>query len=140
MLVDQQPGRAGWRAGPARHRSAASATAAPDRPAVEIVVPVYNEERDLAPSVRRLHHYRPVMAIGGFNGSDPAPTLAQFQQYVAAGRIHYFIAGAGAGVPGAGGSGTAGQMTSWVRQHFTAETVGGTTVYDLTAPASATSG
>ena len=24
----------------------------------------------------------PVMAIGGFNGSDPSPTLAQFQQLV----------------------------------------------------------
>ena len=83
---------------------------------------------------------RPVMAIGGFNGSDPAPTLAQFQQYVAAGRIHYFIAGGGAGVPGGGGSGTASQITSWVRQHFTAETVGGITVYDLTAPAGTTSG
>jgi putative flippase GtrA len=28
-----------------------------DRPDVEIVIPVYNEERDLAPSVRRLHRY-----------------------------------------------------------------------------------
>ena len=37
----------------------------------------------------------PVMAIGGFNGSDPSPTLAQFQQYVAEGKIHYFIAGGG---------------------------------------------
>ena len=27
-----------------------------------------------------------VMAIGGFNGSDPSPTLAQFQAMVAAGR------------------------------------------------------
>src|SRR5207247_2549292 len=35
----------------------------------------------------------PVMAIGGFNGSDPAPTLAQFQDYVSRGQIHYFIAG-----------------------------------------------
>ncbi|MER2223192.1 MAG: glycosyltransferase family 39 protein, partial [Rhodococcus sp. (in: high G+C Gram-positive bacteria)] len=35
----------------------------------------------------------PVMAIGGFNGSDPSPTLAQFQQYVAEGKIHFFIAG-----------------------------------------------
>ena len=26
---------------------------------------------------------QPVMAIGGFNGSDPSPTLAQFKQYVA---------------------------------------------------------
>jgi hypothetical protein len=29
-----------------------------------------------------------VMAIGGFNGTDPTPTLAQFQQYVRDGRIH----------------------------------------------------
>ena len=37
----------------------------------------------------------PVMAIGGFNGSDPSPTLAQFQQYVADGDIHYFAASGG---------------------------------------------
>ncbi len=36
---------------------------------------------------------KPVMPIGGFNGSDPSPTLAQFQQYVQQGKIHYFIAG-----------------------------------------------
>ncbi|MCL6596619.1 MAG: glycosyltransferase family 39 protein [Firmicutes bacterium] len=36
---------------------------------------------------------RPVMAIGGFNGTDPAPTLAQFRRYVREGRIHYFIVG-----------------------------------------------
>jgi hypothetical protein len=35
------------------------------------------------------------MPIGGFNGSDPAPTLARFQQDVREGRIHYFIAGGG---------------------------------------------
>ena len=33
----------------------------------------------------------PVMAVGGFNGTDPAPTLAEFQRDVADGRIHYFI-------------------------------------------------
>ena len=44
----------------------------------------------------------PVMAIGGFNGSDPSPTLEQFQQYVADGEIHYFAAGGGMG-GGAGG-------------------------------------
>ena len=38
----------------------------------------------------------PVMAIGGFNGTDPAPTLAQFETYVAEGKIHYFIASGGA--------------------------------------------
>ncbi|MFL6098962.1 MAG: hypothetical protein ACJ71T_03295 [Actinomycetales bacterium] len=29
-----------------------------------------------------------VMPIGGFNGSDPSPTLAQFKAWVAAGEIH----------------------------------------------------
>ena len=29
-----------------------------------------------------------MMPIGGFNGSDPSPTLEQFQQYVAEGKIH----------------------------------------------------
>ena len=33
------------------------------------------------------------MAVGGFNGTDPAPTLAEFQHDVADGRIHYFIKG-----------------------------------------------
>ncbi len=42
---------------------------------------------------------KPVMAIGGFNGSDPSPTLAQFKAHVADGKIHYFIAG-GRGGPG----------------------------------------
>ena len=69
---------------------------------------------------------RPVMAIGGFNGTDPAPGLARFQQYVRAGKIHYFIAGSMAR-----GAGTAQQITSWVAGNFTARTVGGTTVYDL---------
>lgn len=32
-----------------------------------------------------------VMTIGGFMGSDPAPTLQQFQAYVAAGDVHYFV-------------------------------------------------
>jgi 4-amino-4-deoxy-L-arabinose transferase-like glycosyltransferase len=84
----------------------------------------------------------PVMAIGGFNGTDPAPTLAQFEQYVAEGKIHYFIAsggGFGGGGFGGGGAGTAddaSQITSWVESHFTAETVGGVTVYNLTTGAS----
>ena len=74
----------------------------------------------------------PVMAIGGFNGSDPAPTLAQFEAYVAASDIHYFIGGDGIG-GSAGGSSDSQQIASWVASHFTAATVGGTTVYDLTS-------
>ncbi len=74
-----------------------------------------------------------VMAIGGFSGSDPSPTLAQFEAYVKAGEIHYFIAGGGTGGGGGmGGSGVASQITTWVTSHFKAITVGGTTVYDLT--------
>ncbi|MFJ5608014.1 ArnT family glycosyltransferase [Streptomyces sp. NPDC093221] len=79
---------------------------------------------------------KPVMSIGGFNGSDPSPTLAQFQKYVAAGKIHYFLGGGQGGGGGMGGSGTASAITTWVEAHYTAKTVGGTTVYDLTAPTS----
>ncbi|MEV6316783.1 glycosyltransferase family 39 protein [Streptomyces sp. NPDC051776] len=53
----------------------------------------------------------PVMPLGGFNGSDPSPTLAQFKEYVEHGRIHYFISTTGGTGPGAGGGprGTGGQ-------------------------------
>jgi len=72
-----------------------------------------------------------VMPIGGFNGSDPSPTLAQFQAYVAAGRIHYFIAGGRMGGSN-GGSDVSAQIQAWVAANFTAKTVDGVTVYDLT--------
>jgi 4-amino-4-deoxy-L-arabinose transferase-like glycosyltransferase len=78
----------------------------------------------------------PIMAIGGFNGTDPAPTLVEFEQLVAQGKIHYFLAsGGGGGGFGGGlqaqGSGSSA-IASWVAAHFTATTVGGVTVYDLT--------
>jgi 4-amino-4-deoxy-L-arabinose transferase-like glycosyltransferase len=76
----------------------------------------------------------PVMAIGGFNGSDPSPTLAQFQQYVASGKIHYFIGGGGFG-QSMGGSDGSSTIAGWVAEHFTATTAGGVTVYDLTTGA-----
>jgi 4-amino-4-deoxy-L-arabinose transferase-like glycosyltransferase len=75
---------------------------------------------------------RPVMAIGGFNGSDPTPTLEQFQELVAEGRIHWFLGGGRMG-RSMGGSDTAQQISAWVAQRFTATTVGGAVVYDLTA-------
>jgi len=71
----------------------------------------------------------PVMAVGGFNGTDPAPTLAQFQQYVADGKIHYFIAGRM--MQGESGANDAAQIAAWVQDNFTARTVGGTSVYLL---------
>ena len=87
----------------------------------------------------------PVMAIGGFNGSDPSPTLAQFQAYVVAGEIHYFIAGGGfgGGFGGGnqmGGSSASSEIAAWVEANFTASTVDGVTLYDLTAAAVAGTG
>jgi 4-amino-4-deoxy-L-arabinose transferase-like glycosyltransferase len=82
-----------------------------------------------------------VMAIGGFNGTDPAPTLAGFEKLVAAGDIHYFLADGGGGGfagPGSGSSGSSEtQITSWVESHFRSTTVGGVTLYDLTSATAA---
>ncbi|HVW41390.1 MAG TPA: glycosyltransferase family 39 protein [Amycolatopsis sp.] len=75
-----------------------------------------------------------VIAIGGFNGGDPAPTLDQFKQYVADGQITYYISGGGGF--GGGDRGGSNSIASWVQEHYTATTVGGTTVYDLTKPLS----
>ena len=88
----------------------------------------------------------PVMAVGGFNGTDPAPTLERFQALVAARRIHWFVGGGsafGGGGPGGpgggaadtGGSDDAARIAAWVQQHFTPTTVDGTTVYDLSGGA-----
>ena len=78
----------------------------------------------------------PVMAIGGFNGTDPAPTLAEFENYVKEKQIHYFIAsGSGFGGHQAPGTDDASLITSWVESHFTATTIGGVTVYNLSAGA-----
>jgi hypothetical protein len=75
---------------------------------------------------------QPVLAIGGFNGSDPSPTLAEFQALVADGRIHWFVAGRSFG-PSAGGSNASAEIAAWVAGAYTATTIGGVTVYDLTA-------
>ena len=71
----------------------------------------------------------PVMPVGGFNGTDPSPTLAEFQQYVADGRIHYFIGGGGMG---GRESGSSAEISAWVTENFTATTVDNVTLYDLT--------
>ncbi|SCX38014.1 4-amino-4-deoxy-L-arabinose transferase [Klenkia marina] len=72
----------------------------------------------------------PVMALGGFNGSDPTPTLAQFQRDVAEGDVHWFVAGS----IGRSGSGSddAEQIAAWVERSFPATTVDGIELYDLT--------
>ncbi|MFG2503229.1 ArnT family glycosyltransferase [Streptomyces sp. NPDC048441] len=74
---------------------------------------------------------RPVMSIGGYIGTDPSPTLAQFKQYVADGEIHYFVGGSQGADPGGGIS---SQISAWVTSGFEKVTVDGTTLYDLTQP------
>jgi hypothetical protein len=73
----------------------------------------------------------PVMAIGGFNNNGGELTLAQFKAYVTAGDIHYFIGGGDGGFGPGGGSGSAA-ISTWVEGHFKAQSIGGSTVYDLT--------
>jgi 4-amino-4-deoxy-L-arabinose transferase-like glycosyltransferase len=72
---------------------------------------------------------QPVLAIGGFNGTDPTPTLAQFERLVSEHKIHYFVGQNQASF--GGGSGDGSRIASWVESHFTAQAVGGVTVYDL---------
>jgi 4-amino-4-deoxy-L-arabinose transferase-like glycosyltransferase len=74
-----------------------------------------------------------VMAIGGFNGTDPWPTLAVFEKLVAEHKVHYYVGQGGESFGGGNGSSA---IASWVAAHFTSQTVGGQTVYNLTKPKS----
>ncbi|MDV8021922.1 ArnT family glycosyltransferase [Rhodococcus sp. IEGM 1330] len=73
-----------------------------------------------------------VMAIGGWSG-DPAPSLDEFIQYVSNHEVAYYVSGGGMGGGGMGGdsTSTSSQIQEWVEANFTATTVGGATVYDL---------
>ena len=162
-------------------------------PHVDIVVPVRNEERDLACSVRRLVAYlresfpfRARITIADNGSTDAtwviagrlarelpgvravhmdlpgrgralraiwsqseaevlaymdvdlstdlnAPTLAVFKELVAKHEIHYYV---GQGSQSFGGGSGSSAIAAWVAAHFTKQTVGGQTVYDLTKPLS----
>jgi hypothetical protein len=52
---------------------------------------------------------------------------------VAKHEIHYYV---GRGTNSFGGGNGSSSIESWVAAHYTAQTVGGTTVYDLTKPSS----
>jgi 4-amino-4-deoxy-L-arabinose transferase-like glycosyltransferase len=65
----------------------------------------------------------PVMAMGGFTGNDPAPTLAQLRQYIDQGRLRYVVAGGGKG----GGGGGTSLVDPWVEQNCTVVSVAGVT-------------
>ncbi len=78
-----------------------------------------------------------VMALGGFQGVDPVPTLGQFQRYVAEHRIAYYIVPKTGNGPGPRGYGSErhADIADWVEANFTPTRVGPDTVYDLRDPA-----
>jgi 4-amino-4-deoxy-L-arabinose transferase-like glycosyltransferase len=68
-----------------------------------------------------------VMCIAGFNGNDPAPTLQQFQGFIAARQVHYFI------LPEPSRR-FKSPITKWVQANYPGSVVGGQMLYDLTQP------
>ena len=101
-----------------------------------------NGSQTAAPFI--LESGKAVIAMGGFTGTDPTPTLSEFEHLVATGKVHYVYvssgAGGGGGTPGAGGAGTppggtasgtgsthaggqtasaTGAVDSWVEKHGT---------------------
>ncbi|KAB8185063.1 glycosyltransferase family 39 protein [Microbispora catharanthi] len=58
----------------------------------------------------------PVIAMGGFTGSDPAMTVDKLQRYVAEGRLTYILIGDGGFGPSRGAS---SEVTEWVKAHGT---------------------
>ncbi|HYC07955.1 MAG TPA: hypothetical protein VEG29_08525, partial [Candidatus Binatia bacterium] len=79
----------------------------------------------------------PVLAMGGFTGSDPALTVDELKTLVTEGKLRYVLVGGGGG-PGGGpsGGGPGGGSSSvlaWVEENGTAVDYGGSsgTLYDL---------
>jgi 4-amino-4-deoxy-L-arabinose transferase-like glycosyltransferase len=66
----------------------------------------------------------PVMAMGGFTGSDPWPTLSAFERLVGEGKVHYVLlaggsSAAGGGSGAGGGSSAVSAVEKWVERHGT---------------------
>lgn len=54
-----------------------------------------------------------VMALGGYNGTDPTVTLSEFKQLVKSGQVKYFVMGN----KGTSSSGHIGKILSWVQKN-----------------------
>ncbi len=57
-----------------------------------------NGSQTAAPFI--LESGKAVIAMGGFGGTDPAPTLSQFEQLVATGKVHYVYVSSGGAAGG----------------------------------------
>ncbi len=65
---------------------------------------------------------QPVMAVGGYNGNDPAPTVDQLEQHVANGELRYVWTSGSSGVRSMGGdvdTAVVDASMGWVAQHCT---------------------
>ncbi len=94
-------------------------------------------DRVSLPAACQLATGDPVMAIGGFYGRDPAPTLDEFKSYVRQRQVHYYLGRLESKLP-ENGPEIDNQIASWVELHFAARQLAGLNVYDLTVPVAAT--
>lgn len=78
----------------------------------------------------QLDSRRSVLPIGGFDGTDPFPTLEQFKIMVDDGRVGSLVIQA---LPPLTleGRGDSAEIVEWVRGHFPAEQIGGAQYYNL---------
>lgn len=67
-----------------------------------------------------------MLAVGGYKGTDPLPTLSQFQEMVRAGQVHWLIPGGVEGLPGHA-------IAAWVAMRYRLQVIDGFSIYDLTA-------
>lgn len=76
---------------------------------------------------------KPVMALGGFSGSDPILTADQFADLVRSGQVRYVLVNGRGGGFGFGGRGSTGAIMSWVEANGTPVSIDGaqTQLYDL---------
>ena len=88
---------------------------------------------------------KPVLALGGFSGSDQILTLSQLKTLIRQGQVRYFLAGGGGGGFG-GGAGNA-QLVQWIEANFSqvsASAIGGSStgaqLYVVTAATLAAAG
>jgi 4-amino-4-deoxy-L-arabinose transferase-like glycosyltransferase len=75
-----------------------------------------------------------VVTIGGFSGSDPAPTVSQFAAMVRKGEVKYVLVGSGGG--GGMGGGSSSDLTTWIKAHgrqVSGVTVASGTLYAVSA-------
>ncbi|WP_277627976.1 glycosyltransferase family 39 protein [Arsenicicoccus dermatophilus] len=73
----------------------------------------------------------PVMAIGGYLGSDPAPTLEDFRTRARAGRVGYYLARPRPATPRRRPWTQSARIDAWVRATCSARVLDGLLIYDL---------